>query len=66
MFDAANGGGGAVLGSAHDAFSYAVVEVTRDADDVPQLRATVRADRGWAAGANDPSAVVDLFSFELP
>jgi alkaline phosphatase D len=65
VFDAANGGG-AVLGSAHDAFSYAVVEVTRDANDAPHLRATVRGDRGWAAGANDPGAVVDLFSFELP
>ena len=66
IFDIANGGGGAVLGSAHDAFSYAVVEVFRDAGDEPHLRATVRGDRGWAAGANDPGAVADLFSFELP
>jgi alkaline phosphatase D len=65
VFDAANGGG-AVLGSAHDAFSYAVVEVSRDGDGAPRLRATVRGDRGWAAGAKDPAAVVDLFSFELP
>jgi phosphodiesterase/alkaline phosphatase D-like protein len=66
VFDIANGGGGAVLGSAHDAFSYAVVEVFRDTNDAPHLRATVRGDPGWAAGANDPGSVVDLFSFELP
>jgi phosphodiesterase/alkaline phosphatase D-like protein len=66
VFDMANGGGDAVLGSAHDAFSYAVVEVFRDANDAPHLRATVRGDPGWAAGANDPGSVVDLLSFELP
>ncbi len=65
IFGLANGGG-SFLGSAHDAFSYAVVEGFRDAADEPRLRVTVRGDPGWAAGANDPAAVRDLFSFEMP
>jgi hypothetical protein len=58
-------GGGALLATAHDAFSYAVVDVFEDAG-APKLRVTVRGDPDYAAGANDPNDVVDLFTFEMP
>jgi len=54
-----------VLGSYHDAFSYAVVDVFEQAG-AAKLRVTVRGDPDYAAGANDPADVVDLFSFEMP
>ncbi len=60
-----NGGPASVLGSFHDAFSYAVVDVFEDAG-VPKLHVTVRGNPDYAAGANDPADVVDLFSFEMP
>jgi alkaline phosphatase D len=58
-------GPGSVLGSYHDAFSYAVVDVFEDGG-VPKLQVTVRGNPDYAAGANDPADVVDLFSFEMP
>ena len=65
MTDLADGGPGAILGSAPDAFSYGLVEVYEDAGE-PRLRYTARGNPDYAAGANDPGDVVDLFSFELP
>jgi len=65
VVDLANGGPGAILGSASDAFSYGLVEVFEDAGDV-KLRFTARGNPDYAAGANDPNDVVDLFSFEMP
>jgi phosphodiesterase/alkaline phosphatase D-like protein len=65
VVDLANGGPGAVLGSAPDAFSYAVVDVFEEAGDV-KLRFTARGNPDYLAGANDPNDVVDLFSFEMP
>jgi hypothetical protein len=58
-------GPGSVLGSYHDAFSYAVVDVFEDGG-VPKLHVTVRGNPDYAGGANDPADVVDLFSFEMP
>jgi phosphodiesterase/alkaline phosphatase D-like protein len=58
-------GPGSVLGAAHDAFSYAVVDVFEDAG-VPKLRVTARGNPDYLLGANDPGDVVDLFSFEMP
>ncbi len=60
-----NGGPGAVLGSAPDAFSYGVVDVFEEAGAV-KLRFTARGNPIYALGANDPNDVVDLFSFEMP
>jgi hypothetical protein len=65
VVDLANGGPGAILGSAPDAFSYGVVDVFEDAGDV-KLRFTARGNPDYLAGANDPNDVVDLFSFEMP
>ena len=53
------------LGSAHDAFSYGVVEVFEDSNG-PHLRFTARGNPDYLAGGNDPNDVVDLFSFEMP
>jgi phosphodiesterase/alkaline phosphatase D-like protein len=58
-------GAGSVVGVAHDAFSYAVVDVFEDAG-VAKLRVTARGNPDYAAGANDPNDVVDLFSVEMP
>jgi phosphodiesterase/alkaline phosphatase D-like protein len=57
-------GGGAVIGSAPDAFSYGLVEVFEEPSG-PRLRYTARGNPAYAAGANDPGDVVDLFSFEM-
>jgi phosphodiesterase/alkaline phosphatase D-like protein len=65
VVDLANGGPGAILGSAPDAFSYGVVDVFEDGGDV-KLRFTARGNPDYLAGANDPNDVVDLFSFEMP
>jgi phosphodiesterase/alkaline phosphatase D-like protein len=65
VVDLGNGGPGAVIGSAPDAFSYGLVEVFEDAG-VPRLRFTARGNPDYFAGANDPNDVVDLFSFEMP
>jgi len=69
VVDVANGGlppaASSLLGVAHDAFSYAVVDVYEEAGDT-KLRVTVRGDPGYALGANDPGDVVDLFSFVMP
>lgn len=65
VVDLGNGGPGAVIGSAADAFSYGVVEVFEDAGE-PRLRYTARGNPDYLAGANDPNDVVNLFSFELP
>jgi phosphodiesterase/alkaline phosphatase D-like protein len=65
VVDLANGGPGAILGSAPDAFSYGLVEVFEDAGG-PRLRFTARGDPDYLLGANDPGDVVDLFSFEIP
>ena len=62
--DLANGGPGRILGSAHDAFSYGVVDVFEDAGQ-PVLRYTARGNPLYLAGGNDPADVVDLFAFEL-
>jgi phosphodiesterase/alkaline phosphatase D-like protein len=58
-------GAGSVLGAEHDAFSYAVVDVFEDGG-TPKLVVTARGNPDYAAGANDPNDVVDLFSFEMP
>jgi len=58
-------GPGAILGSAADAFSYGLVEVFEDQGG-PRLRRTARGNPSYAAGANDPNDVVDLFSSEMP
>jgi phosphodiesterase/alkaline phosphatase D-like protein len=65
VVDLGNGGPGAILGSAPDAFSYGVVDVFEDAGDV-KLRFTARGNPSYLAGANDPNDVVDLFTFEMP
>jgi len=65
VVDLANGGPGAVLGSEYDAFGYALVEVFEQTGE-PKLRITLRGNRDYALGANDPADVVDLFSLELP
>jgi hypothetical protein len=64
MVDLGNGAG-SVLGSAPDAFSYAVVEVSEGANG-PQLTVTARGNPDYLAGANDPSDVVDLFTIQMP
>jgi phosphodiesterase/alkaline phosphatase D-like protein len=58
-------GAGSVLGSAPDAFSYAVVDVTEGANG-PQLTLTARGNPDYLAGANDPADVVDLFTVQMP
>jgi phosphodiesterase/alkaline phosphatase D-like protein len=65
VVDLGNDGPGAVIGSEADAFSYGLVEVFEEAGE-PRLRFTARGNPDYAAGANDPSDVVDLFSFEMP
>jgi len=65
VVDLGNGGPGAVLGSAPDAFAYGLVEVFEDAGQ-PRLRFTARGNPDYLAGANDPDDVVNLFSFEMP
>lgn len=65
VVDLGNGGPGAVLGSAPDAFSYGVVDVFEEAGEV-KLRFTARGNPGYLLGGNDPADVVDLFSFEMP
>ena len=65
VVELANGGPGTILGSAPDAFSYAVVEVFEDAGQ-PRLRVTARGDPGYLAGNNNPNDVMNLFSFEMP
>jgi phosphodiesterase/alkaline phosphatase D-like protein len=57
--------GGEHLGSAYDAFAYALVETFDDAGET-RLRLSVRGDPDYLSGANDPDAVQELFSFELP
>lgn len=57
---------GTYLGSAYDALSYALLETSRGEDGVPRLRVSVRGDPDYASGDNDPGAVQELFSFELP
>jgi hypothetical protein len=54
-----------LLGVEHDAFSYAVVDVFDDAGET-RLRVTARGDRDYAAGANDPADVEDLFTIVMP
>ena len=58
-------GAGSILGSAPDAFSYAVVDVTEGANG-PQLTLTARGNPDYLAGANDPADVVDLFTVQMP
>jgi phosphodiesterase/alkaline phosphatase D-like protein len=58
-------GAGSVLGSAPDAFSYAVVDVT-DTPGGPQLTLTARGNPDYLAGDNDPADVVDLFTISMP
>jgi len=68
LFDAVvdeGNGAGSVLGSAPDAFSYGLVDVFEDANDV-HLRFTARGNPDYLAGANDPDDVVDLFTIEMP
>ena len=65
VVDLGNGGPGAVIGAAHDAFSYGLVEIFEDSSG-PHLRFTARGNPAYLAGANDPNDVVDLFSFEMP
>ncbi len=65
VVDLGNGGPGAVLGSAPDAFSYGLVEVFEEAGE-PRLRFTARGNPDYLAGANDPDDVMDLFIFEMP
>ena len=58
---------GDTLGFEPNAFSYAVVETSRDEQTGdPRLRVTIRGDTTYAEGANDPSRVQDLFTIELP
>ena len=54
VVDLGNGGPGAILGSAPDAFSYGLVEVFEDAGQ-PRLRFTARGNPDYLAGANDPT-----------
>ena len=65
LFDAANGPGSNV-GSAFDAFSYAVVDVFEDAGGTPRLEVTARGDPDYRSGDNDPAKVMDLFTLSLP
>jgi phosphodiesterase/alkaline phosphatase D-like protein len=65
VVDRGNGGPGVLLGSASDAFSYALVDVFEEGGEV-KLRLTIRGNPDYALGANDPGDVVDLFSFEMP
>jgi phosphodiesterase/alkaline phosphatase D-like protein len=65
VVDLGNGGPGAVLDSASDAFSYARVDVFEDAG-VPKLQLTIRGNPDYALGANDPNDVVNLFTIEMP
>jgi phosphodiesterase/alkaline phosphatase D-like protein len=58
-------GAGSVLATAHDAFSYARVDVS-DGAGAPTLTVTVRGNPDYLAGGNDPNDVVDLFSFSMP
>jgi hypothetical protein len=57
---------GAVLAPEHDAFSYARVDVSEDASGEARLPVTVLGNPNYAAGANDPSLVRDLFTIEMP
>ena len=45
--------------------TYAVVDVYEEAGET-KLRVTARGNPLYAAGANDPADVVDLFSVEMP
>jgi len=58
-------GAGSVLASAHDAFSYARIDVSDDGG-VPTLTVTARGNPDYLAGANDPNDVVDLFTISMP
>jgi phosphodiesterase/alkaline phosphatase D-like protein len=58
-------GAGSVIGSAPDAFGYALVEVSNGASG-PELTVTARGNPNYLAGANDPADVVDLFTIQLP
>jgi hypothetical protein len=58
-------GAGSVLGSAPDAFSYALIEVTEGAAG-PQLTLTARGNPDYLAGDNDPADVVNLFTIQMP
>jgi hypothetical protein len=61
----ANGGSDAVLDSAHDAFSYALIDVFEEGGTA-KLRLTARGNPDYLLGANDPADVVNLFTIELP
>jgi hypothetical protein len=65
VVDLGNGGPGAILGSAPDAFSYGLVDIFEEAGE-PRLRFTARGNPDYLAGANDPDDVMDLFIFEMP
>ena len=67
VVDLANGenGQGSVIGVHHDAFAYARIDVS-DGGGSPTLTVTLRGNPSYAAGANDPDDVVDLFSFSMP
>ena len=58
-------GEGSVIGVHHDAFAYARIDVS-DGGGSPSLTVTLRGNPDYAAGANDPDDVVDLFSFSMP
>jgi hypothetical protein len=58
-------GAGSLLGTAHDAFSYARVDVS-DGGGTPTMTVTVRGNPDYLDGANDPDDVVNLFSFSMP
>jgi phosphodiesterase/alkaline phosphatase D-like protein len=58
-------GAGSLLGRAHDAFSYARVDVS-DGGGTPTMTVTVRGNPDYLDGANDPDDVVNLFSFSMP
>lgn len=58
-------GPGSVIGSAPDAFSYAVVEVS-EGPNGPTLTLTARGNPNYLAGGNDPGDVVDLFTIQMP
>ena len=65
VVDLGNGGPGAILGSAPDAFSYGLVDIFEEAGE-PRLRFTARGNPDYLAGANDPDDVMNLFIFEMP
>ncbi|MBW2697113.1 MAG: alkaline phosphatase D family protein [Deltaproteobacteria bacterium] len=69
IVDVANGGlpplQSAVLGVEHDAFGYAVIDVFEVAGET-RLQLTARGNRNYAAGANDPADVEDLFTLVMP